>query len=52
MNRIKYWLLCKLLGDICIKTDDCRTCEMRTAGKRECTQACTHGQARKVWGIK
>ena len=51
MNRIKYWLLIKLLGEICEKTDNCKTCEFRIVGTHECLQACAHAQARKVWGL-
>lgn len=53
MNRIKYWLLRKLLGEICEKTDNCKTCGMRIEGElcTECAQAYAHEQARKVWGL-
>lgn len=58
MNRIKYWLLCKLLGDICRKTDDCHNCRFNMDGMKKrgetvfgCAQAYAHGQARKAWGV-
>ena len=52
MNRIKYWLLRKLLVEICKKTDKCKTCVMRLNGEPhyECAQAYVREQARKVWG--
>lgn len=53
MNRIKYWLLCILLEDICKRTDDCYSCsfceERKT--KYDCTQTTVHKQARRAWGV-
>ena len=53
MNRIKYWLLCLLLGYICRKTDDCYSCSFCKKGKTayDCTQGNAYNQARKAWGI-
>lgn len=53
MKRIKYWLLRKLLADICGKTECCKSCEMRVnyGDIRCCVQSDIHEQARKVWGI-
>ena len=53
MKRIKYWLLRKLLADICGKTEGCKRCGMRVnyGNICWCGQADIHEQARKVWGI-
>lgn len=54
MNRIKYWLLRKLLAQICEKTDCCRNCVIHIAceGYRYCALEDVHEQARKVWGLQ
>ena len=53
MNRIKYWLLRRLLSDICRKTDCCKKCEMCIdfGDYNCCVQADIHEQARKAWRI-
>ena len=53
MNRIKYWLLCILLNDICGRTEDCYYCSFCEKGKTayDCTQGNVYEQARKAWGL-
>lgn len=50
--RIKYWLLKKLIKDICRKSDcdDCQMCMERWPFP--CYKGAIFNQARRVWGDK
>jgi hypothetical protein len=49
LNRIKYWLFCKLFGEICEKSV-CLNCKFHHG--RLCFQNDAYLQARKVWKIE
>jgi len=53
MKRIKYWLLCWLLGDICGRSECSRCVHYDSDGTTayECGQGRVYRQARKAWGI-
>lgn len=57
LGRIKYKLLCWLLGDICCGSD-CHTCQLghkTEIGGYEgiaCQEEDVYIQARKVWGLE
>lgn len=51
--RIKYWLLKKLVKDICRKSDcdNCQLC-MELPWQSPCRKGAILNQARRVWGNK
>ena len=49
--RFKYWLLKKLVRDICRKSD-CDDCQMCMAWPYSCYKGAIFNQARRVWGDK
>ena len=49
-NRIKFWLLCRLLRDIC-KKSHCYECDAVVKGEILCGRSYVVMQARKVWEI-
>lgn len=53
-KRTKYWLLKKLLGELCVKSGGCRSCKARMGSMDISDYRCTHGrifeQAIDVWG--
>ena len=49
--RIKYWLLEKLVRDICRKSD-CDNCQMCMEWPFPCHKGAIFNQARRVWGDK
>lgn len=53
-GRLKYWLLCWLLGDIC-KKSVCRKCELDvdlTANSFfPCNMGKVYGQAKRAWKV-
>lgn len=55
IGRIKYKLLCWLLGDICTKSD-CNDCAINNPGSIlvfcPCHASAFYKQARKVWGLE
>ena len=55
LNRIKYKLLNRLLGELCMKSGGCRTCAARIGDVKGASFSCAHGyvydQAEKVWKI-
>lgn len=60
LNRIKYKILTKLLGELCVKSGGCRMCYARfdsdCKSKPVARYLCPHGyiyeQAEKVWQIE
>ena len=51
LARIKYWLLKKLVRDICRKSD-CDNCQMCVDWPTPCYKGAIFNQARRVWGDK
>ena len=49
LNRIKYWILCKLLGELCCNSD-CAYCPCALLW--HCSQNEVYRQARKIWEIE
>lgn len=55
-SRIKYWLLCKLMSNLCESIENCGICPANypsysVLDDHECAQYRIRRQAIKVWGL-